>query len=196
MRLIAATQNKHKLTEINAITADFGFELESMAEAGLGDLEIEENGTTFEENSYIKAAEVCRLTGCAAIADDSGLMVDALGGAPGVYSARFAGEHGDDAANRKKLLEELEGVPDAQRGAKFVSVITIAWPDGSRSVARGECPGSIIHEERGDGGFGYDSLFVPEGASLTFAEISAEEKNAVSHRARALAVLRGLLSER
>ncbi|MBR4151315.1 MAG: RdgB/HAM1 family non-canonical purine NTP pyrophosphatase [Firmicutes bacterium] len=196
MKLIAATQNKHKLVEINAITKDFGFELIPMNEAGLGDLDVEETGSTFEENSFIKAAEVCRLTGHAAIADDSGLMVDALGGAPGVYSARFAGVHGDDAANRRKLLEELGDLPLAERGAKFVSVITIAWPDGEKTVARGECPGTIIFEERGDGGFGYDSLFVPEGGELTFAQISPEEKNAVSHRARALAKLRTLLEAR
>ncbi len=195
MKLIAASQNKHKLVEINEITKGFGFELVPMNEAGLGDLEIEETGTTFEENSLIKAETVCRLTGCAAIADDSGLMVDALGGAPGVYSARFAGEHGDDAANRRKLLEELAEVPDGQRGAKFVCVITIVYPDGRRVVARGECPGAIIREERGNGGFGYDPLFVPEGLSQTFAEVPQEVKNSMSHRARALEKLSELLSD-
>ena len=193
MRLIAATQNKHKLEEIGRIVSEFDMELVSMKEAGLGDLDIEETGKTLEENSRIKAEAVCRLTGCAAIADDTGLMVDALDGAPGVYSARFAGEHGNDAANRALLLKKLQGLSGRARAASFVSVITLCWPDGRELVARGECPGVITEEERGTEGFGYDAIFLPDGEMHTFAELSMEEKNALSHRGRALARLHKLL---
>ncbi len=186
MRLVAATQNKHKLEEIGRIVSDFDMELVSMKDAGLGDLDIEETGETLEENSRIKAEAVCRLTGCAAIADDTGLMVDALDGAPGVYSARFAGEHGNDAANRALLLQKLQG---SVRG-----VITLCWPDGRALVARGECPGVITKEERGTEGFGYDAVFLPDGETHTFAEMSMEEKNALSHRGRALVRLHELLT--
>jgi len=195
MRIIAATQNAHKLVEIRAITDHFGFELVSQAEAGLADLDVEETGTTFEENSFIKAVAICKATGEPAIADDSGLAVDILGGAPGVYSARFAGEHGNDAANRAKLLEELKDVPEGQRGAKFVCVITLVFPDGRKLVSRGECPGKIGFEEKGEHGFGYDSLFIPEGLEQTFAEVDAEVKNSMSHRARALANLKPMLEK-
>ena len=195
MRIIAATQNAHKLVEIRAITDHFGFELVSQAEAGLADLDVEETGTTFEENSFIKADAICKATGEPAIADDSGLAVDILGGAPGVYSARFAGEHGNDAANRAKLLEELKDVPEGQRGAKFVCVITLVFPDGRKLVSRGECPGKIGFEEKGEHGFGYDSLFIPEGLDQTFAEVDAEVKNSMSHRARALANLKPMLEK-
>ena len=195
MRIIAATQNAHKLVEIRAITDHFGFELVSQAEAGLADLDVEETGTTFEENSFIKADAICKATGEPAIADDSGLAVDILGGAPGVYSARFAGEHGNDAANRAKLLEELKDVLEGQRGAKFVCVITLVFPDGRKLVSRGECPGKIGFEEKGEHGFGYDSLFIPEGLEQTFAEVDAEVKNSMSHRARALANLKPMLEK-
>ena len=195
MRIIAATQNAHKLVEIRAITDHFGFELVSQAEAGLADLDVEETGTTFEDNSFIKADAICKATGEPAIADDSGLAVDILGGAPGVYSARFAGEHGNDAANRAKLLEELKDVPEGQRGAKFVCVITLVFPDGRKLVSRGECPGKIGFEEKGEHGFGYDSLFIPEGLEQTFAEVDAEVKNSMSHRARALANLKPMLEK-
>ena len=189
MRIIAASQNAHKIKEINEITSKYGFELVPMNRAGLADLDIEETGTTFEENSLIKAETVCRLTGEPAIADDSGLAVDFLNGAPGVYSARWAGGHGDDRANRLKVLDQLQGVPDEQRGAAFVCVITLVFPDGRRLVARGECPGTIAHEEIGEGGFGYDCIFIPEGYTDTFGIISAEIKNSISHRKKALDAL-------
>ncbi|MCF0150655.1 MAG: RdgB/HAM1 family non-canonical purine NTP pyrophosphatase [Firmicutes bacterium] len=190
MRIIAATQNSHKIEELNAITKDFGMELVSMKEAGLGSLEIEENGTTFEENSFIKAKAITDLTGELAIADDSGLEVDALSGAPGVHSARFAGGHGNDAANRQKVLQLLQNVPDEKRTARFVCVITLVRPDGTKLAARGTVEGRITEEELGDGGFGYDCIFMPDGFDVTFAQMDADQKNRMSHRARALAILR------
>ncbi len=193
MKIVAATQNSHKIAEIGEITKDFGMELISMADAGLAGFDIDETGSSFEENSLLKAEAVCRLSGEAAIADDSGLCVDALDGAPGIYSARFAGEHGDDAANRAKLLNLLKGVPKEERTARFVCAITLLYPDGRKLVANGCCEGHIAFEERGEGGFGYDCIFVPEGGDRSFGEYSAEEKNAVSHRHNALVRLRALL---
>ena len=195
MRIVAATQNAHKLVEIRTITDAFGFELISQAEVGLADVDIEENGTSFEENSFIKADTICRMTGEASIADDSGIVVDALGGAPGIYSARYAGEHGNDALNRRKLLKELEGVPFEDRTARFVAVITLVWPDGKKLVARGEVEGHIAFEESGEMGFGYDSLFIPLGYDTTFGNFEPEAKNRISHRANALNKLKELLNE-
>lgn len=188
-QIIIASQNKHKIQEIEAITSKFGMALISRGEAGLPDTEIEEDGQTFEENSYKKAAAILQMSGTATIADDSGLEVDALGGRPGVYSTRFAGEHASDGENNEKLLSLLRDVPDEARTARFVSVITMLFPDGEKIVARGECPGTILREAHGDGGFGYDPLFVPDGYEKTFGELPAEEKNRISHRARALAEL-------
>jgi len=193
MRIIAATQNAHKIIEINAITKDFGMDLVSMADAGLGDLDIEENGETFEENSLIKASAIVERMGEPSIADDSGLCVDALGGAPGVHSARYSGVHGDDAANRKKMLAELTGLPFEKRSAHFVTVITLLYPDGRKLVAKGICPGHIGFEERGEGGFGYDKIFIPDGYEETFAQMSPDVKNTIGHRARALVKLKELL---
>lgn len=193
MKIIAATHNKGKLTEFNDIVKDFGLELVSWDDAGLGDLEIEETGTTCEENSFIKADTICRMKGIAAIADDTGLFVDALGGEPGIYSARYAGEDCSEKDNRVKLLKKLEGVPYEKRTATFVSVITVVYPDGRRLVARGECPGHIALAEAGDRGFGYDSIFVPEGQEKTFAELPLAYKDEVSHRARAMKQLKELL---
>ncbi|MCQ2553205.1 MAG: RdgB/HAM1 family non-canonical purine NTP pyrophosphatase [Clostridia bacterium] len=193
MRIIAATQNKHKLEEIYQIIKDFDMELVSQAEVGLGNVDVEENGTTCEENSKIKAEAICKLSGEPAIADDTGLFVDALNGEPGVNTARYAGVHGDDAANRKKLLENLKDVPFEKRTAAFVTVITLIYPDGKTIVARGECKGHISEKEIGDRGFGYDSVFIPLESDKTFAELPAEFKNSVSHRARALQRLAQLL---
>ena len=186
MKIIAATKNKGKMAELDAILKDYDIQLLSWDDAGLGDLEIDETGTTCEENSYIKAKAICDMTGLAALADDTGLFVDALGGEPGINSARYAGEHGNDAANRAKLLEKLQGVPFEERTAKFVTVITVVYPDGRVLAARGECPGHITEEELGERGFGYDSLFVPEGHEETFAQLPAEYKNSLSHRHKAL----------
>ena len=195
MQLIAASQNAHKIREINEITENFGFDMISMKDAGLGDLDIEENGTTFEENSLIKAEAIVKLTQKTAIADDTGLMIDALDGAPGVYSARFSGEHGNDAANRAKVRELMKDVPAEKRTARFVCVITLLYPDGKKLVARGTCEGSIGFEELGDMGFGYDSIFIPQGYGLTFAQMGADVKNRISHRANALKLLKEALEK-
>ena len=186
MRIVAATQNKHKIQEIQAIMGEFGMTVVSQAEAGLPDLDVEEDGDTFEANSEKKAVEIMDRCGEVTIADDSGLMVDALGGAPGVISARFAGEHGNDRKNNDKLLALLADVEPEKRTARFVSVITMVYPDGKKVVARGECEGHILYQPKGSGGFGYDPLFVPDGHEKTFAELSGEEKNKISHRAKAL----------
>ena len=194
--IVAASRNRHKIEEIEAITKKFGMRIISRDEAGIPPVEIEEDGQTFEENSFKKASEIMKLCGQITLADDSGLMVDYLNGAPGVYSARFAGEDGNDAKNNEKLLKLMEGVTADKRTAKFVSVITMVYPDGTVLTARGECPGTILTAPAGDGGFGYDPLFVPEGYEKTFAQLTADEKNAISHRAVALVELERLLSER
>ena len=194
--IVAASKNKHKIEEIEAITKKYGMEVIARDKAGVpDDLEIEEDGETFEENSLKKAAGILKACGQPTIADDSGLMVDYLGGAPGVYSARFAGEDGNDAKNNEKLLRLLAEVPAAEKTAKFVSVITLAFPDGQVIVARGECPGRIVEEPVGENGFGYDPLFVPDGYDRTFAQLTGEEKNQISHRAIALQELERQLKE-
>ena len=184
--IIAASQNKGKIRELEAITKEFGMKVISRDEAGVDDIEVIEDGVTFEENSLKKAREIMALCGKITIADDSGIEVDALDGAPGVISAMYAGDECDDQKNRDKLLKELTGVPPEKRTARFVSVISMAYPDGKEIVTRGECEGHVIFEERGTNGFGYDSLFVPLGYEQTFAELSPEEKNKISHRANAL----------
>ena len=194
--IVAASRNKHKIDEMQAILKKFGMEIISRDDAGVPKVEIEEDGETFEENSYKKAYEIMKMCGKTTISDDSGLMVDYLGGAPGVYSARFAGEDGNDAKNNEKLLTLLTDVPYKERRAKFVSVITMVFPDGEAITARGECPGHIIDEPAGENGFGYDPLFVPDGFQRTFAQLSPEEKNEISHRAVALVELERLLTER
>ena len=194
-KIVAATGNRHKIEEMEAITAPFGMTLMTKAEAGVGDLDVEETGTTFEENSLLKARAIMEATGLPAIADDSGLEVDALDGAPGVYSARFSGEGATDESNNLKLLQLMEGVEDGKRTGRFVSVITLCYPDGRTLTARGECPGSINRSPLGDGGFGYDPLFVPDGFKKTYAQLTAQEKNSISHRARALAVLKEKLQQ-
>ena len=193
--IVAATGNLHKLREIAEIMEPFGMKVITKADAGAADLDVEETGTTFEENSKLKAEAIMLATGLPAIADDSGLETDALQGAPGVYSARFSGENATDESNNEKLLELMKDTPDAERGARFVSVVTLCYPDGTVLSARGECPGRILRAPRGNGGFGYDPLFVPEGFERTYAEITAEEKNAISHRANALAGLKKMIAD-
>lgn len=218
--VVAATTNEHKLAEIAATLTPFGYEVVSRAEAGVPDFEIEESGMTFEENSYIKAKEIFDwLEGRSwAVADDSGIEVDALGGAPGVFSARFAGleqpveyaagEDGDaqdfeaadldteqahrslqDRANNAKLLRLLEGTSEKNRSARFVSVITCIRPDSEPIIVRGEVEGRVDFSETGKAGFGYDPLFIPEGYDHSFGLFSPEDKNAISHRGRALTKL-------
>jgi len=194
--IIAASKNENKIREMDAITSQLGMHIISRDEAGVPDVEIVEDGETFEANSFKKADEIMRLSGHIAIADDSGLEVDYLGGAPGVYSARFAGEDCSDKKNNEKLLMLLEDVPYKERRARFVSVITMVYPDGKKLVARGECEGHILMEPMGRNGFGYDPLFVPDGFQRTFAQLTPEEKNKISHRARALVKLNEMLSEK
>ncbi|MDD6190666.1 MAG: XTP/dITP diphosphatase [Firmicutes bacterium] len=194
-RIIAATKNRHKIKEIEAITSQFGMNIISRDDAGVPDVEIPEDGDTFEENSYKKAYGIMELSGEITVADDSGLEVDYLDGAPGIYSARFAGEGATDDKNNEKLLQLMKDVPFEQRTARFVSVITMVFPDGKSVVARGTVEGHLAYELKGERGFGYDPMFIPEGYSETMGEISGEEKNRISHRANALKVLREKLRE-
>lgn len=194
-RIIVASRNQHKIDEIKEITKKYGYDVVSRDEAKVPKIEIVEDGETFEENSLKKAEEIGKLTGEIIVADDSGLMVDYLDGAPGVYSARFAGEEANDENNNQKLLNLLIDVPIEKRDAKFISVITMLFPNGKKIVARGECCGKIIFEPKGEGGFGYDPLFVPTGYDKTYAELTKEEKNKISHRAKALEKLEYILQE-
>ena len=182
MKVLLASNNGHKIKEIKEILGDF-FDVVSLREAGV-ESDPEETGATFEENARIKAVAGMKASGMPCIADDSGLEVFALDGLPGVMSARYAGGHGDDSANNEKLLRELENTSD--RSARYVCVICMAFPNGHDIVARGECRGTILKEARGEGGFGYDPLFFFPQFGKTFAEITAEEKNEVSHRKAAL----------
>ena len=194
--IVVATGNAHKLIEIEAILGQALPGTRFVSIKQLGDFEDpEETGTTFEENALIKARAAVEETGFASVADDSGLMVDALDGAPGVYSARYAGEHGNDAANNSKLLENMAGVEDGKRTARFVSAVALVYPDGRELVARGTCEGAIAHEGRGQNGFGYDPLFeLDDIPGSTMAEIAPQQKNAISHRSRALEALTRKLS--
>lgn len=193
--VIIATNNTHKVEEIETALNFEGWEFKSLKEAGI-ESSPEETGTTFEENARIKARAAHELTGAAVLADDSGLVVDALNGAPGVYSSRYAGEDGNDGANNTKLLHELEGVPDEQRTARFMCVLVFIDEDGSETVAQGSVEGRIGYELKGDGGFGYDPLFWPEcfNFECTLAEVTQENKNKVSHRGNALRELKKVLA--
>ncbi|MDE7170335.1 MAG: XTP/dITP diphosphatase [Oscillospiraceae bacterium] len=192
MKLVLASKNPKKLKEMNEILSGIGVEVCSQADIGV-DVDVEETGTTFEENSRLKAQAVMEASGLPAIADDSGLCVDALNGAPGVYSARYGGEGLDDAGRYRLLLSSM---PMGQaRTAKFVSVITCCFPNGDVLTARGECPGTIAFAPMGEGGFGYDPVFFLPKLKKTFAQLSAEEKNAISHRGRALETFQAKLEE-
>lgn len=195
MKVVLASKNAHKLAEISKITERFGITLILQSELGI-DLDVEENGTTFEENSLIKAKAVMETTGLPALADDSGLAVDALNGEPGVYSARYGFDESlDDRGRRHLLLKNMENVPDGSRQAKFVCVITLMTPQGQVIQARGEAHGQILRQEYGTGGFGYDSVFYYPSLGKTFGELTGEEKNQVSHRAEALKLLNKKLTE-
>ena len=184
MKIIAATKNKNKLREFGEILKDF--EIISQEEAGV-DIDVEETGTTFEENSYLKAKAIYDITGITTIADDSGLCVDALGGEPGVYSARYGGEGYDDKGRVQLLIKNMKDVPDDKRTARFVCVITLVGNDGV-ITAKGECEGKIGYEPKGENGFGYDPVFFVPQYGKTMAEATAEEKNAISHRGNALKI--------
>lgn len=186
MKVILASNNANKLREMQQILSPLGWEILRQKDVGLH-LEPDENGETFEENSLIKAEAVMKASGLPAIADDSGVEVDALDGAPGVHSARYGREScPDDKARNRYLLRNMEKVPEGSRGARFVSVITMACPDGTVISARGELAGEILRQEQGDGGFGYDPLFYIPSEGCTMAELTAERKNEISHRAVAL----------
>ena len=186
MKLIIASNNSHKLTEIKAILGGLFEEIVSMREAGI-EHETVEDGSTFMENAVKKAKEIAELSGYCALADDSGLCVDALDGAPGIYSARFCGRHGDDRANNRLLLEKLAGRED--RGAHYTCAIALVYPDGRQVCAEGYLYGRIGHEEKGENGFGYDPLFFLPEYGCTAAQLSPEQKNQISHRASALHAL-------
>ena len=187
MKAVLASKNPHKLQELQAILGGLGIEV--VLESALGlDIDVDETGTTFEENSRLKAETVMRAANMPTIADDSGLMVDALDGAPGVYSARFGpkGHDGTDDERIAYLLERMQDIPDERRTARFVCVITCLWPDGREIVARGECSGRILHEKHGAGGFGYDPVFYLPEYGMTYAELPPKKKNEISHRGNAL----------
>ena len=195
MKLVLATRNKGKIAEIKEILADFqAIELLSLAD--FPDLpKIEETGTTFEENAILKAKTIAKLTGYLTLADDSGLTVEYLNGAPGVYSARYAGENATDAENNAKLLKALAGVPWEKREAAFVCVIALCWPQGECYTCEGRCEGIIALEPKGNYGFGYDPLFYVPAYGKTMAELEPEIKNQISHRAMALKALIPLLEK-
>ncbi len=183
MKLVLASKNPHKLAEMRALLSSLEVEVVLEADVGI-DVDVEETGETFEENSLLKARAVMEASGLPAVADDSGLCVTALGGGPGVYSARYGGEGLTDPDRCRMVLDGLHGAVD--RSAKFVSVITACVPDGRILTARGECPGIITYAPRGKDGFGYDPIFFIPEAKKTFAEMTGEEKNAISHRGIAL----------
>ena len=186
MKFVLASKNSHKLQELDAILAPLGVELVLQSALGI-DIDVEETGETFEENSRLKAQAVMQATGLPAIADDSGLEVDALNGAPGVYSARYGGSQCKSDADRYRLLlRQMEQVPQARRTARFVCVITAVYPDGSSVQARGCCEGLIAFAPSGNGGFGYDPVFYVPSEGCTFSEMGAARKNAISQRANAL----------
>lgn len=191
MKIIIATHNKHKLQEMSRILSPMGYEVVTDRDLGIELTDAEENGETFLDNARIKAESGCRESGLPCIADDSGLCVDALGGAPGVFSARYSGVHGDDDGNNRKLLKELEGVPTEKRTAHFACAICVSFPDGSEITATGKCEGYIGYEKKGENGFGYDPLFMVGERSL--AEMTAKEKDAISHRGNALKELQKIL---
>lgn len=189
MKVVLASKNPHKLVEIQAILKPLDMELVLESQLGVS-VDVEETGETFEENSLLKADAVMRATGLPALADDSGIAVDALGGAPGVHSARYGDDPTlDDWGRLLLLLKNTEHVPDGDRQAQFVCVITLVYPDGRVIQARGEAHGELLHQAQGTGGFGYDPIFYYPPAGKTFACLTAEEKNRVSHRANALKVL-------
>lgn len=192
MKFVLATHNPGKLREMGEILSSLGVEVVSPADVGIT-VDVEETGTTFAENAMLKAKAICAASGLPAIADDSGLCVDALNGAPGVYSARYGGPGLDDAGRYQLLLENMRGQLD--RRCKFVSAICCCFPNGDRVEARGECAGTLAYAPKGADGFGYDPIFFVPGLKKTFAELSPEEKNAISHRGNALKAFREKLEE-
>lgn len=207
MLICAATNNQGKLKELRRILEAQGHEVKSLKELDIH-IDPEENGTTFAENALIKAEAICKVCGLPTVADDSGLCVEALGGAPGVFSARYAGEHGNDDANNEKMLENMKDVPLDKRAAKFVSAVCFILPEGRHMTCLGECPGWVsLDYKPGDYGFGYDPIFVPSGVGMpdgsvrpnkeerSYSQLTPDEKDAISHRGRAMELLRKKLPE-
>lgn len=196
MDFLIATHNMKKRDELSRILKPVGVRALLAEEAGVDLTDVEETGTTFEENAFLKAQSGCLESGMPCIADDSGLAVDALDGAPGVFSARYSGEHGNDDKNNELLLENLKDVPMERRTARFVSAVCCVFPDGRKITVRGECEGKIAFDLKGNGGFGYDPLFLPEEyEGKTMAQLTPEEKDTISHRGKALRLLSKKLEE-
>ena len=198
-KLIIATNNQGKLTELRTIVAGHvaGLESHDIISAAELDLpDVIEDGVTFADNALLKARAVAQATGVAAVADDSGLAVDIMGGAPGIFSARWSGQHGNDNANTDLLLAQLGDIAPAHRGAQFVCAAALVTPEGFEHVVEGVMKGTLLTEPRGSGGFGYDPIFLPHGETRSAAELSAEEKNAISHRAKAFGALAPVIAER
>ncbi|NDL58801.1 RdgB/HAM1 family non-canonical purine NTP pyrophosphatase [Phytoactinopolyspora mesophila] len=200
-RVVLASRNEHKVVEIRRILGDAGAPLDLVGVTEFPDVDdVVESGLTFTENALLKARTVAEVTGLPALADDSGISVDAMNGMPGVFSGRWCGRHGDDAANLELLLGQLRDVPDEHRGAAFVCVAAFVDPrdpaTGQEIVQEGRLPGTLLREPRGAGGFGYDPIFVPEGDTRATAEMTPEEKNAISHRGRAFRAIAPLLFDR
>ncbi|MFJ7065406.1 RdgB/HAM1 family non-canonical purine NTP pyrophosphatase [Streptomyces sp. NPDC101115] len=189
-RLILATRNAGKITELHAILADAGLDLELVGADAYPEIpDVKETGVTFAENALLKAHALAQATGLPAVADDSGLCVDVLNGAPGIFSARWAGSHGDDRANLELLLAQLSDIDDTHRGAHFACAAALALPDGTERVVEGRMPGVLRHEPVGTNGFGYDPILQPEGYEVTCAQLTPERKNAISHRGKAFRAL-------
>jgi XTP/dITP diphosphohydrolase len=193
MRLVVATQNAGKIRELRQLLAGLPVTLVSAEEAKLPD--VEETGSTFEANALLKARSAAERTGCAALGEDSGIEVDALGGEPGIYSSRFAGPDANDEDRNRLLMERLSGTPETERTCRYRSAVALVLPDGREWVCEGRCEGRIGVEPRGENGFGYDPIFYLPDRGRTMAELPPEEKNAISHRGRALAAMRALLEE-
>lgn len=192
-KIIFATGNQHKMEEIKSIMADLPYEILSMKEAGIS-IDIEENGTTFEENSLIKARAIMNIAKEIVLADDSGLEVDALNKEPGIYSSRYLGEDTPYEVKNQEIIKRLEGVEEEKRTARFVCAVAAVFPDGREVVKRGTVEGIIGYEAKGENGFGYDPIFIPENSEKTLAQFSSEEKNQISHRKRALEQMKEKLS--
>lgn len=194
--IVLATRNQHKVEELQRIIAKVGLDVELVGTDAFADLpEVAETGSSFAANALLKARDVAQRTGHIAIADDSGLCVDALNGMPGIFSARWAGRHGDDRANLELLLAQMADVPDSRRGAAFHCAAAVVTPGGDERVVEGVLEGNIIKEPRGSNGFGYDPIFTPRGYVLTTAELTPDEKDAISHRGQAFRALAPVLSE-
>ncbi|MDJ0344403.1 RdgB/HAM1 family non-canonical purine NTP pyrophosphatase [Streptomyces sp. H10-C2] len=195
-RLVLATRNRHKVTELHAILAGTGLAVDLVGADAYPDIpDVKETGVTFAENALLKAHALARATGLPAVADDSGLCVDVLGGAPGIFSARWAGTHGDDAANLALLLAQLSDIDDAHRAAHFACAAALALPDGTERVVEGRLLGTLRHTPTGTGGFGYDPILQPLGDTRTCAELTPSEKNAISHRGEAFRALAPVVAE-